>query len=93
MRVRKRVTIVVTSSPIRSRGCADVDGTRMVIAIAAPHAFSLRRLARLFEHEAAHILGFHHEDMHEELLYSLGEVPAWAEGTILRYRKRAPPQI
>ena len=65
----------------------------MVIALAAPWRYSLRRLARLLEHEAAHIRGYDHEDMSRELLLSLGPIPTWAEGTVIRYRGRAPTQL
>ena len=75
-------------SPIRSRGCAEVGGRRMVIALASPSRFSLRRLARLFEHEAAHLKGVEHSKMSERLLYSLGPTPRWAEGCTFRYRRR-----
>ena len=85
--------ILVVASPVRSRGCATVNGTRMVIAIASPVRFSLRRLARLFEHEAAHLRGLEHEDMDRQLLYSLGPVPEWAKGINLRYRGPAPSQL
>ena len=98
--------IIVTPSPIRSRGCAEVgtveckggrctrkNGSRMVIALASPVNFSLRRLARLFEHECAHIRGLEHEDMDEDLLYSLGPIPDWARGARFRYYGAAPPQL
>ena len=65
----------------------------MVIAIAAPWRFSLRRLARLFEHECAHIRGYEHEDMDKNLLFSLGRTPDWAKDCTFRYYKSAPPQI
>lgn len=84
LRMRGRLQISVVPSPIRSRGCAEVGGTRMVIAIASPSKFSLRRLARLFEHEAAHIKGVEHERMRKDLLYSLGSVPRWAVGMRIR---------
>lgn len=71
----------------------DNNGKRMVIALAAPWRFSLRRLARLFEHECAHIRGYEHEDMKKDLLLSLGATPKWAEGTQLRYYGSAPPQL
>lgn len=100
--------IVVVSSPIRSRGCAEVgkricekdgtacarvNGSRMVIAMAAPWRFSLRRLGRLFEHECAHIRGFEHEDMDKNVLLSLGPTPEWALGSTFRYYGTAPPQL
>lgn len=76
--------IIVTPSPIRSRGCAEIgsgrrDGKAISIAIASPSRFDLRRLARLFEHEVAHTKGQHHEDMSHNVLWSLGPVPRWAK--------------
>lgn len=85
--------VVFVASPVRSRGCATVAGRRMVIAIASPANFSLRRLAKLLEHEAAHLRGLEHEQMDHKLLYSLGPVPDWAKGTKIRYLGRAPRQL
>ena len=87
MRMRGSFEVDVVPSPIYSRGCAEVGGRRMVIAIAAPSRFSLRRLARLFEHEAAHLKGLDHDRMNEKLLYSLGPTPEWARGCGFRYKK------
>jgi hypothetical protein len=104
----RRMVIVVTASPIRSRGCAEVSGDVVSIAISPPSRFSRRRLARLFEHEVAHWEGRHHHQMRERLLYSLGKKPNfrlqrrpgdralskdWATGMRLRYLGRAPDQI
>ena len=91
-------TFVFVAAPQRSRGCAEVgtskcaagEETDVVIALASPHKFSLRRLARLFEHEVTHTLGYQHEEMTEEILYSLGPVPDWAKGAKIRYLGRAP---
>lgn len=91
--VTKRVRVVVSSSPIRSRGCADVGGSRLSIALAPPSRFSLRRLARLFIHEAAHIQGVDHQDMPDKLLYSRGPTPGWARESRIRYEGRAPDQL
>lgn len=77
-----RKDIIVVSSPIRSRGCAQIGGKGITIAIASPSRFDLRRLARLFEHEVAHSKGQHHEDMSHNVLWSLGPTPAWAKVTI-----------
>lgn len=85
----RHLDVIVVPSPIRSRGCADVGGRRMVIAIAAPSRLTMRRLARLFEHEAAHIRGMEHEGMPRDLLYSLGDVPRWARNLKIRYRGSA----
>lgn len=89
----RRLRVVIVAAPQRSRGCADVGGTRIVLAIAPPSHFTVRRFARLLEHESAHILGMDHRDMPRELLYSLGKTPAWAQGAVLRYRGRASDQI
>ena len=77
----------------RETCCTFNSGKKMVIALAAPWRYSLRRLARLLEHEAAHIRGSNHEDMDHETLLSLGDIPRWAEDTVLRYRGRAPAQL
>jgi hypothetical protein len=60
--------------------------------MASPANFSLRRLARLFEHEVAHTLSYEHHMMGEHLYWSLGRIPKWAEGCRIRYRGRAPRQ-
>lgn len=91
--IRHTVSLVVTSSPIFSRGCAVVGGDRMVLAIAAPSRFSIRRLARLVDHEARHIKGDDHGAMSERDLYSLGPTPAWARDLRIRYRGRASRQL
>ena len=90
-------SVIVVSSPIRSRGCAEIGGPRqgraMVLSIAAPSHFSMRRLTRLFEHEYTHQKGYEHDDMRREVMWSLGPVPSWARGLKIRYRGRAPAQI
>lgn len=99
MRVRQCRRIIVVAAPARSRGCADVgvsirqQGQVIVIAIAPPSRFSLRRLSRLLEHEIAHTLGYEHEAMPHDLLWSLGATPRWARGTRIRYLGRAPNQL
>ena len=77
----------------RETCCTYNNGRRMVIALAAPWRYSLRRLARLLEHEAAHIRGKNHEDMDHDVLLSLGDIPGWAKGAVLRYRGPAPAQL
>jgi hypothetical protein len=93
----KRIEIVVVAAPQRSRGCAEVGGHRMVLAIAPPsysdYASFMRRLSRLFEHEARHLQGIEHAQMSEALLYSLGPTCSWAKGLRIRYVRRAPRQI
>lgn len=90
---RKRFKITVTASPIRSRGCAEVNGTDISIAIGAPNRLRIKRLARLFEHEVAHSIGLEHNEMPHHVLYSLGKTPHWARGITLRYKHRAPDQM
>lgn len=87
LKARGHKNIMVVPSPIRSRGCATVGGHQIVIAIASPSHFSLRRLARLFEHEVTHNKGLDHEEMDEDVLWSLGPIPSWAQGTVLRWRR------
>lgn len=99
LHVRTCRKIIVVAAPARSRGCAEVGikrgkhGVVIVIAIAPPSRFSVRRLSRLFEHEVAHTLGKDHEDMSHDLLWSLGATPRWARGLNIRYRCRAPNQL
>ena len=97
MGVLRMKKIVVVSSPIRTRGCAEVsadrEGAMIVIAIAPPTKFTLAKFARIFEHECTHAKGSEHEQMAESVLWSEGDVPAWARGARLRYRSRAPSQL
>lgn len=91
--------IIVYPSPIRSRGCAEIGRGRpgtcrpakpIVIAIASPSRFDLRRLAQLFRHELAHTSCYQHEDMPHDVLWSLGPVPAWAKVKLRWEGQRAP---
>ena len=96
--VRQSKSIIVVSAPARSRGCAEVgrgrsEGGAIVISMAPPSRFSLRRLARLFVHEVTHTKGKDHEQMEHEVLWSLGPIPSWAQGARIRYRGRAPDQM
>ncbi len=97
LHVKERKSIIVVAAPARSRGCAEVGGGRegeaIVIAIAPPSRFHLRRLARLFEHEVGHTSGLAHDDMEYDMLWSLGQTPAWAAGAKIHYRGRAQSQI
>lgn len=95
--------IIVVSAPARSRGCAEIggrirevkqqEGEAMVFAIAPPSRFTMKRFARVFEHEIAHTQGADHEDMPGRVLWSLGDTPSWATGPRVRYEGRAPSQI
>lgn len=95
--VKEPKHIIVVSAPQRSRGCAEVgdkrEGVAIVISMGPPSRYSLRRLARLFEHEVGHTSGLVHEKMSHNMLWSLGPVPEWAKGSTIRYRGRAPSQI
>lgn len=101
--VREPKHVIVVAAPARSRGCAEVggsgetrgkkEGVAVVIAMAPPSRFCLRRLSRLFEHEIGHSHGLVHEGMSHDMLWSLGPVPAWAKGSRIRYLGRAPGQI
>lgn len=97
MGVRNLKKIVVVSSPIRTRGCAEVSpdrcGSMIVIAIAPPGKFTLAKFARIFEHEALHSKGVEHEQMPESRLWSEGGVPLWALHCRVRHVRRAPPQM
>lgn len=104
-KVPKRILFV--AAPQRSRGCADVgpgctginkscksgEAQDIVIALAPPNRFSMRRLSRLFEHEVTHTQGYEHEDMPRNVMWSLGPVPDWAKDLKIRYLGRAPNQI
>lgn len=106
--LRGKIKILVSAAPQRSRGCADVGGRRMSLSLASPSNYSLRRFARLFEHEATHLTGLDHKQMPHDVLMSLGSVPEWshrrhvrrsrhldhwARGLRLRYRHKAPDQL
>ena len=80
-----RLELVVTTNPNRTRGCAEVGGTAIVIAVAPPSKFSQRKLARIFEHELTHILGLDHHEMPEPVLWSRGGTPEWARDLPLRW--------
>lgn len=97
-RVSGRVLVVVTSSPIYSRGCATVGGDVISIAIASPSRLCYRRLSRMFDHEVSHKLGTDHGAMSERDLYSLGRTSGWARDwesgrRRIRYRGRARRQL
>lgn len=94
-------TIAFVSAPQRSRGCAEVGSSKkqsgeedqVVIALSPPHRFSMRRLARLFQHEIMHSRGFSHDEMNDNELMSLGPLPDWARNLRIRYEGRAPNQM
>jgi hypothetical protein len=83
--------IRVVPSPIYTRGCAEVgekrEAKKVVIAIASPSRFSMRRLSRVAEHELLHTMGYEHDAMRERDMYSMGEVPLWARGLKMRWVK------
>jgi hypothetical protein len=96
--VKRPKIIVVTASPIYTRGCATISSDRpwsvVSIAIAAPSRFTLAKLARIVEHEARHARGEDHGDMPDKDVYtSSSSVPRWARGLRVRYLGRAQGQI
>lgn len=97
MGIKRWKRVIITASPIRTRGCAEVTkdkaGATLSIAIAAPSRFTLRKLGAIFEHECLHLLGYQHEDMPEGQLWSDGVCPDWAKALKVRYRGRAPNQM
>lgn len=86
MGVKGNLEVTMVPAPGRSRGCAEVGGTRMVLTVSPASRFSLSRLCKLFEHEALHILGFEHDWMSEEDYWSLGGLPEWGHGLKIRRR-------
>ena len=50
-----------------------------------PRGLTIRRLARLFEHEVKHTLGLSHENMNEDEYWSRGQIPAWAKGCVIQW--------
>lgn len=95
--VKRHKQIVITASPIRTRGCAEVGpdrcGSGIVIAIAPPSSFTMAKFSRIVQHELAHAKGAEHGDMPERLLYSEGGALPWARNLRIRYRGRAPNQM
>lgn len=91
--VRGHVYVVATTSPIFTRGCADIGGRRLVMAFASPAKQDMRRNARVLMHEAEHLKGRRHEAMPERMRYSEGPLPPWARGLRFRHVGRAPDQL
>lgn len=82
--------LVCVTSPGRTRGCATTQPgvNEMVIQIASPSRMSVKKLARIFEHELHHTQGVQHEDMSEEDYWSQGPEPIWARGLSLTLKSR-----
>jgi hypothetical protein len=74
---------LVGSCSRRQRGMCE--GTELNFHLPSPEKMTLRRLARLFEHEALHSLGKDHSEMTRSEYWSLGPVPRWARGARVRY--------
>lgn len=96
--VKRPKVVVVTASPIYTRGCAQISpdrpGAVLSLAIAAPSRFRLAKLARIVDHEALHLLGKDHGEMVESRLFTSDSlVPKWARGMKVRYVTRAPDQM
>ena len=84
-----RLEVVVRPSPMRTRGCARLGGDAMVLALARPAKFSKRRAALIFRHETAHLHGADHHEMSDDVLWSKGPMPEWADKLPMRRDKRA----
>jgi hypothetical protein len=56
----------------------------MVLAVARPSKWSQRKAALIFRHEAAHLHGVDHKDMSDDIHWSKGPMPAWAEKLPMR---------
>ena len=67
----------------RERGACE--GKSIVLMLPHPRRLTLRRLARLFEHEVKHNLGLSHEQMNEDEYWSRGQLPQWARGCIIQW--------
>ena len=96
---RKDKVIKVLLTKGESRGIAYVgscsgqnrsgpcEAKSIVLMLPPPEKLTIRRLARLFEHEVRHTRGERHEDMSEDVYWSSQRtVPAWAKGAQIRWR-------
>jgi hypothetical protein len=81
--------VTVRAAPGRTRGCAILGGRRMVLALARPSKWSLRKATLIFRHEVAHLRGADHHEMSPDIYWSRGPVPAWARGKKLRRKSGA----
>ena len=67
----------------KQRGACE--GKSIVLMLPHPRGLTIRRLARLFEHEVKHTLGLSHENMNEDEYWSRGQIPAWAKGCVIQW--------
>jgi hypothetical protein len=88
MRASHKLHVVVTPTPQRTRGCAEVGGKKVVLAVAPPSRFSKPKLARILKHELLHTQGLEHEDMTDEELWSKGPEPRWARDKQVRHERK-----
>ena len=98
MGCRKDKIIRVLPTKGESRGIANVGACQnnqrgtcekkgLVLFLPPPEQLTIRRLARLFEHEVRHTRGETHEEMSEEVYWSSQKtVPPWARGGQVRWR-------
>ena len=78
------IAYVGSCTPTQRGAC---EGKSMVLMLPPPDKLTIRRLARLFEHEAWHLKGKRHEDMTEQVYWSSSPtVPGWARGAVVRWR-------
>lgn len=90
----------VGTCSVRFRERGKCEACKITLILPPPSKMTLRRLARLFEHEVAHTLGKNHgpvaegrhprspKDMTREEYWSLGPTPRWARGTQIRFQGR-----
>lgn len=72
-------------------GWAAYNGRRMQLTLPGKtEKLDLKHFGQVIEHEAAHLRGLRHRDMHRSLLYSQTEA-AWTDGLELRMREDKPP--
>ena len=64
----------------REKGACE--GKSMVLMLPHPSQLTMRRLARLFEHELKHNLGLSHEQMSEGEYWSRGQLPHGLEAAL-----------
>ena len=84
----KGLRITCVSGPGRTRGCADINGKRLIMQLAPPSKMFVGKTARIFEHEVLHVKGQEHEQMSEAEYWSYGVEPVWSRGLKFVWTKR-----
>lgn len=81
--------VLVRHHPERTRGCANLYGRSVVLALGPRAHVTPAKVALILRHELAHIHGIDHDHMRPMLLYSEGPCPPWARRLPLRLKRRA----